>query len=71
MLQKVCYLMTHFLPFAAAGYPKAQWPVVRAAFERLWPLASTAVDAAFATAIEARLREEMQALEAEARDGKP
>lgn len=57
-------------PFAVAGYPKADWPVVRAAFERLWPLASTAVDAAFASAIEARLREEMQALEAEARAGK-
>jgi len=54
-------------PFAAAGYPAARWPVVREAFERLWPLASTAVDAAFATAIEGKLAEEMKSLEAEAR----
>ena len=54
-------------PFAADGYPAARWPVVREAFERLWPLASTAVDAAFATAIEGKLAEEMRSLEAEAR----
>ncbi len=54
-------------PFAEAGYPPARWPAVREAFERLWPLASTAVDAAFATAIEGKLADEMKALTAEAR----
>lgn len=55
-------------PFAASGHPRDRWPSIRQAFERLWPLASTAVEATFATAIEAKLSEEMAALEAEVRE---